>query len=369
MRQNNVLGLIFSNSFDESLPELTNLRTMGSVPFGGFYRLIDFPLSCMTAAGITKVGVVTKSNYRSLMDHLSLGKPWDLARKTDGLYILPPFLGGTGIGNQNKMEGLRGALEFLEFSKEEYVVMSDCHVLCNIDYDQLLDTHRKSGADITIVCKRGRAPTLAGMRFAVDGDNRIGEVWVHTDPEYGLYSLNVYVLRKALLERLVREAVRLGRTDFANDLIRRHLASLKICAAPYGGYARTFDSLQSYYDISMELLQADTRRALFHPQRPVHTKVRDEMPTVYGLSANVKNSLVADGCRIDGEVTGSIIFRGCHVEEGAVVRNSVLMANTYISRGAKVDCVIADKGVILRPSKTLAGASNFPVYLGKGITI
>ncbi|MDR3313383.1 MAG: glucose-1-phosphate adenylyltransferase subunit GlgD [Oscillospiraceae bacterium] len=372
MRVNNILGILFSNSYDEALPELTNLRTMGSVPFGGRYRMIDFPLSSMVNGGISKVGVITKSNYRSLMDHLAQGRPWDLARKHEGMVLLPPFSGGGIAGNQTRMEGLTGALAFLKNSKEEYVIMSDCHVVGNLDYRALFKAHAASGADITVAAKRGRAPRLDCMRLKADAAQgmRLTEIAVSREetPDC-LYSLNTFVLRKALLERLLQEALNLGRTDFERDLIQLHVHSLRIHAAEVTAYVQVVDSLQGYYDASMTLLQPGNRRTLFDAQRPVLTKVQDDMPTIYGLHSNIKNCLVADGCQLEGEAENSVLFRGVRIEAGASVRNCILMQGTYISAGVQLESVIADKGVVIKPGKTLVGAANYPIYLAKQIVV
>jgi glucose-1-phosphate adenylyltransferase len=354
------------------LPELSNLRTMGSVPFGSRYRLIDFPLSSMVNSGIYKVGVITKSNYRSLMDHLAMGKPWDLSRKHEGMVLLPPFSAGGVAGNQTRMEGLSGALAFLMNSKEEYVIMSDCHVVCNLDYRALAQRHQESGADITIAAGFGTAPKLNCMRFQTNpaqGD-RITEISIGREatPET-LYSLNIFVLRKALLERLVHEAISLNRSDFERDILQRHVASLRMHTAKISEFAQVIDSLQSYYDVSMALLQAPNRTALFNAKRPVLTKVQDDMPTIYGLRSRARNCLVADGCQIEGEAENCVIFRNVRVERGARVKNCILMQGTYVSADVTLESVITDKGVMIKPGKTLIGAENYPVYLGKNIVV
>jgi glucose-1-phosphate adenylyltransferase len=366
MRTNNVLGILFSNSYDEALPEFTGLRTMGSVPFGSRYRLIDFALSSMVNFGITKVGVVTKANYRSLMDHLGMGKAWDLSRKNEGLMLLPPFVGAGAGGNQTRMEGLRSALEFLGNSKEEYVIMGDCNLVCNLDYGQLMQTHLSSGADITVACKRGAAPKVHTMRIQLDENNRVTNLVRSRDcDQNALYSLNIFVLRKALLERLIH-----GCGDCSDfDLIARHINTLRVHGAQVTDYARVIDSLQSYYDISMELLDPAVQRALFDPARPVLTKIHDDMPAIYGLQSVAQNCLVADGCVIKGEVQNSVLFRGVVVEEGATVRNCVLFNGTYVSAGVTLDSVITDKSVVVKPGKTLMGATNYPIYLGKKIVV
>ena len=368
MRTNNVLGILYSNAYDEALPEMTGQRTMGSVPFAGRYRLIDFPLSSMVNAGISKVGVITKSNYRSLMDHLGMGKPWDMARKHESLVILPPFVGaGTG-GNQTRLEGLRSAQEFLRNSKEEYVIMSDCNAVCNMDYRALLNRHHSSGADLTIVCRKGRAPKMSTLRLQLEDGDRVAGMRLSAEPDdEAVHSLNVFVLRKALLERMIREAGEEEDTDFG--FIRRSVASLRVHAALMPEYAKVIDGLQAYYDANMDLLEAANRASLFHPARPVLTKVQDDMPTIYGLRSDVKNCLVADGCQLRGKAENCVIFRNVIIEEGAVVRGCVLMQGTYVSADCSLTHVITDKGVVIKPGKALMGAANYPIYLGKNIVI
>jgi glucose-1-phosphate adenylyltransferase len=164
MRGNNVLGIVFSNMKDDTIRELTEMRTMGSVPFGGRYRLIDFPLSNMTHSGISRVGVVTKSNYRSLMDHVGSGKAWGLSRKHTGLVFLPPYGSGNAI-YQNRIGALSGIREYLEHNHEEFVFMTDCDTVVNMDIQKVVDAHLGKGADITIVCKHDMLLGLAVCVF------------------------------------------------------------------------------------------------------------------------------------------------------------------------------------------------------------
>ena len=149
MTGKNIVGIVFSNAYDECLSELTGLRTMGSVPFACRYRLIDFALSNMVNSGIEKVGVVTKSNYQSLMDHLGTGKPWDLSRKTEGMFLLPPFSTASSGSNGDKIASLKGIMGFISRSTEEYVLFSDCNSVLNIDIEELMDYHTEKGSDIT----------------------------------------------------------------------------------------------------------------------------------------------------------------------------------------------------------------------------
>ena len=366
----NVLGIIYSNVYDDCLSELTSVRTMGSVPFAGRYRLIDFVLSGMVNGGIAKVGISTKANYQSLMDHIGSGKAWDLSRKRDGMTILPPFnLTGSGGVYKSRLEALSGMLQYISESGKDYILLSDCNVVCNLDYEKIIDEHIKGGADITIAYKRGVAPKLGdNMSFELDGD-RITKVIVGEAGETAVnYSLNIMVLSRVLLERLVHGAMGQGYESFERDVIGKNVGSLNIKGYKVDGYARTIDSLQSYYDISMALLTGEFKD-LFAKDLPVYTKVRDDMPAIYGVCAGAKNSLVADGCIIKGTVENSILFRGAYVAEGAVVKNSIIMQDSYISQNSKVNCAILDKQVVIKPGREISGADSYPIYIGKNITV
>lgn len=371
MTGKNIVGIIFSNAYDECLSELTGLRTMGSVPFACRYRLIDFALSNMVNAGVEKVGVVTKSNYQSLMDHLGTGKPWDLSRKTEGMFILPPFSTADGSDNGNKMASLKGIMGFISRSTEEYILFSDCNSVLNIDIEELMEYHSEKGADITLVYKHGQIPSIKNVIVMdLDADGRASKVAVSpADRGEVDYSLNVILMKKSLLERLMNEAISLNYTHFEADLIQRNVGSLKIYGFEAKGYATTIESMQSYFKTNMDLLDPKNCAHLFDKSRPVYTKIRDDMPSIYRLGSSVKNSLIADGCIIDGEVENSILFRGVRVEKGAVVKNSILMQGTFVAQNSSLNCVVTDKSVVITPSKTLSGAENYPVYIGKAIVI
>ncbi|NLO45570.1 MAG: glucose-1-phosphate adenylyltransferase subunit GlgD [Clostridiales bacterium] len=372
MRANNVLGLVFSNAYDAALPELTNLRTMGSVPFGGRYRLIDFALSNMVNCGIAKVGIITKSNYQSLMDHVGSGKPWDLSRKNDGMFILPPFSSNESAGMyDNRIEALKGKMRFIVRSREEYIILCDCNVICNLDFNELFKEHSKSGADITIAYRHGKAPDLPDLLSFSTGDGgRITEAVTGGGQDCEAdYSLNIYLMRKSLLERLINEAAGMHMDNFERDIIQRNIETLKIHGFEEKGFVRVLNGLKSYYDANMELLDTAKRNMLFSKKRPVLTKLRDEMPVIYGLGSKAKNSLIADGCIIDGEVENSILFRGARVRKGASVKNSIIMQGTYIGENVRLDSVVIDKSTVIKPGKSLCGDENYPVYIGKEIII
>lgn len=371
MTGQNIVGIIFSNAYDECLPELTGLRTMGSVPFAGRYRLIDFALSNMVNAGIEKVGVMTKSNYQSLMDHLGTGKPWDLSRKTEGMFLLPPFSTAEQGSNVDKIASLKGAMGFISRSTEEYVLFSDCNAVFNTDVQEIMEFHTEKDADITILYKNGNSPALQDtMIMDLGADGRVEKVsFAPSGAENVNYSLNMILMKKSLLERLMNEAISQNYNDFEADIIQKNTGRLKIYGLEFKNYSVTIDSMATYFNANMSLLNPDNCRDLFNAERPVYTKIKDEVPATYGIVSKVKNSLVASGCIIEGEVENSIIFRGARIEKGAVVKNSIIMQDTYVAQNSVLNCVVADKSVVVTPNKTLSGAENYPVYIGKAIVI
>lgn len=372
MNGKDVLGLIFANSDDDVISEITGVRSMASVPFGGGYRLVDFVLSNMVNSGITKVGVVTNNNYQSLMDHIGSGKSWDLSRKNEGIYFLPPF-NAEAVENYNasRIGAIKNILHFLEKSNEDYVFMTDCTYVANLDLEELFDYHEKNGCDITQLYMHGKTPAIKDLPVLEKiEDGRITKMSLGTgEGKTTDYALKAVLIKKSLLESLVSVSYAKGLVSFEKDILLKNIKKLNIGAFPVNGFCKVIDSLQGYFEANFSLLEPENYKALFCCGRPVYTKVYDDMPTVYGLGSDVANSLIADGCIIEGEVENCIIFRDCRVEKDAVVKNSILMPHGFIAQGAAVNYCIADKAVAVRSGKTLSGADSYPVYIGKNIHI
>ncbi len=370
MSAKNVLGIIFSNAYDEVLPQLTALRTMGSVPFAGRYRLIDFPLSNMVNAGISKVGVITKSNYRSLMDHIGTGKPWDLSRKREGMTLLPPFsFANLGVP-AGKADALYGSISYISDSNKDYVLLTDCNIICNMDYNDMIKAHIAKNADITLAYAKGVPPMVpSACEFELGENGRVlSDTLIECCTGEANYSLKTMIIGRTLLERLLHEA-HSARIDDFETILGNNVKHLNVYGYEVKGYVKVLESLQSYYDASMEILKSENRKQLFVAERPFLTKVRDQVPAFYGMESKVSNSLIADGCKIEGEVENSILFRGVTVAKGAKVKNAIIMQDSFVGENASVESVILDKKVIVKPGKKLCGDSSYPVYVGKGIVI
>ncbi|MBQ8145301.1 MAG: glucose-1-phosphate adenylyltransferase subunit GlgD [Clostridia bacterium] len=370
-------GIIFSNIHDNNIPELTRNRTMASVPFGCRYRLIDFTLSNMVNSNINNISVITHYNYQSLMDHIGSGKDWDLARRSGGIKILPPFI--TAYANSSnslystRLEALKSVFSSISKIPDDYVVLSDCDVICNVDLKDMIRNHIENGADITIAVKKvNLTKEKAKINVLIDSDEN-GRV---TDVKAGLtnfegeadINLNIMVMHRRYLQEIVLDAIAHNYTSLTKDILLKNINRNVYRTYRYDGYFACISSSQDYYASSMELINdSDVRKQLFGVKnRPIYTKVRNSAPTYYSPDAKVKNSLIADGCQIFGEVENSIIFRGTKIGKGTVVKNCILFQDTFTGENVKLNCVIADKNVVIRDNKNLSGDETLPFYLSKG---
>lgn len=365
----NVLGILFANSHDEAIPELTSNRATASVPFGGRFRLIDFQLSSMVNSGMTSVAVITKENYQSLLDHVGSGRYWDLARSDGGLILLPPYVNGNSGRYNGKLDALYGSLDLIKKSPCDYVIVSECNVVANYDYSKIVDEHIKSGADITVIAhtdEYGADETANATTYKTNGKGIITEIAINPAVSGVLTrGLNAFVITKSVLIDALKELVPTGKYNFTKDLIQGKFGELNMHLYEYSDYHAVITDLDSYYKANKALLDPETIAKLFVPKKPIYTKVRDDAPSKYGLDSSVNNSLVADGCIIDGIVENSIIFRGVKIEKGAVVKNSILMQDTVVGKDATVLNIIADKQVTVSDGVTVASAENCPIYVAK----
>lgn len=366
------MGIIFANIYDSSLGELTNKRTMASLPYGGRYRQIDFSLSNMTNSGIRHIGVITKHNYQSLMNHVGSGQEWDLELEEGGLEFLAPFANDSNASYRGKLEALNSAKSFLLHAKEDYVVLVDSGVLCAIDFRELVEAHIASGADVTVAVKEGISNGCKQLDMAVKVDEQqlVTDVAVDycADSSY-LASMGIFVIGRELLLREVTEAVAHNRYRFERDLVMHGFAQngMRVNAYKFGGVALFNESTAEFYRNSLALIDPEIRHGLFNRNnRTIYTKVRDEVPAYYGEFSEIDDCIVADGCTLEGEASHSVLFRGVKLGKNAVVRDSIIMQDTVIGEGAELECVIMDKDVVVRPGSKLRGTKDHPLVFKRG---
>ena len=373
-------GIIFSNIHDATIPELTGRRTMASIPFAGRYRLIDFALSNMVNSGIAKVGVITHYNYQSLLDHIGTGKDWDLARRTGGIKILPPFITAydnatAGRVYSTRLEALMGVMNFIDRCTEDVLVLSDCDVICNVDIANIIRKHEASGADFTVLTTTVDTAVQPLDSHAqvplVDGDGRVVDMAEYSGQQGKVkICADIWVANRTYIKRVVTEAIAHGYKSFYRDVLIRNLAGDNIRAVEYDGFFGRVNSLASYFSCSMRLLDPTNRVNLFYRRnQPIFTKVRNSTPTRYSRDARVTGSMIADGCVIEGTVENSIIFRGVKIGKGAVVKNCILMQDTVTGENVRLSSVITDKNVVIRDGRELCGCESMPFYIGKQMMV
>ncbi len=367
MIKNNVMGIIFANSNDELLPNFTKKRSMASIPFGGRYRLIDFTLSNLVNAGITKVGVITKGNYSSLLDHLGSGISWDLDRKSGGIFMLPPFSTDKAGFFNSRIDALAGVMTFLKRSNEEYVILTDSDIVSNIDFDRLINFHKTSGADITMAYKKGVIPNENRETIYLQLNN--GEVVGIGEEEKENYSLQINILKRELLIEIIKIATKYNSSSINRKMLKETIGEVKVLGYEVTDFAEVVYSKESYAKISKSLLKKECRDALFNKERPVYTKTRDDMPTRYGVNSNAENSLIAGGSIIEGTVKNSIIFRGVTVDKNAEITDSVIMQGAKIGKNCVLKNVILDKAAVISDGITLIGKEDNHIYIEKEKTI
>ena len=362
-----ILGIIVCNMHDDLVPQLTANRTLGSIPFGGRYRMIDFALSNMTNSGIYDVGLVPSKNYQSLMNHVGNGQEWDMSRKNGGLSILPPYAGERGV-YRGRMEALYGIREYIKASDAKTVVLSDSDVVANIDLRPVIRQHEESGADITLVYKRTEVfrekKQSAALFF-----NECGKLLdIYLNPELdgvqNIY-LDIAIIKKPLLDELIAECASKNEHSFVNSVLMQKKGVLNIRGYLFDGYCNKLTGLRNYLDSSLALLNPEVRKYLFPEGRPIYTRVRDQVSAKYGENAKVSETLVTDGCHIDGEVERTVLFRGATIEKNAKVKGCVLMHNTFVGEGCELEWVITDKNVVIPAGTHLAGSEKYPLYIPK----
>ena len=361
---NKCLGIINLDENENKMNELVKNRPLASIPFARRYRIIDFVLSNMTNSGIDTIGIFTKNKSRSVLEHLSNGRPWDLHRKKGGLKIfnfgdIEPFYEDVNNFYDN--------IEFLQKSNHEYVLLTSSYMICNIDYKKAIEEHRKSRNDITIIYKNVSNDDdrfINCQMIKRDANGRV--VAIRKNSKIGKstnINMEMYIMKKDLFIQIVEESVKTGLYKKVKEYIQTNIDDLVVGAYEYTGYLACINSVSNYYEANMELLDVKINQELFHSRNRIYTKVKDEPPTQYSVNSKVENSLIANGCHIDGSVKNSIIFRKVDIGPGVEVENCIIMQNTIIKKNAKLVNVIVDKGSIITENEDCSGNDVLPLVL------
>ena len=365
------MGIIFAN--DLTMSDLGAKRTMASIPFGGRYRQVDFHLANLTAGGIRHLGIVSRSNYQSLMNHVGSGEEWGLELGEGGLEFLTPFSLGKDDRYRGKLENLYAVIDFLVYAEEDYVVLTDSSILTNLDVRGIIAAHEASGKDITIVAKPGVADGQKVLDMALKMDNgAVSDIVVnYPAPEGYLASMDLFVVGREWLINKVNECVSRDKFHMDRDLVlgQWNNNGLTVNVYEYTGVALYNESTEQYFQNSLALVDKDIAYGIFHGHHNVYTKVRDCVPTYYGDNSKVENSLIADGGMLEGEVKNSVLFRQVTIEQDAKVDKCVIMNDTVVGEGADLKYVILDKNVRVAAGTKLRGDKNHPIIIKRGETV
>jgi glucose-1-phosphate adenylyltransferase len=343
-----VLTLILAGGEGERLSILSQVRAKPGVPFGGKYRIIDFTLSNVVNSGLTDVGILTQYAPRSLMDHIGVGRPWDLDRSHGGVALLQPF-----IGRGRPRDWYRGTadavmqnLDFIEDRAPELVlVLAGDHVY-KMDYRPFIDLHREKEAEAT--CAVRTVPIEEAHRFgilSVDGDGRVTDfIEKPAKPPSNLVSMGVYVFSWPALRDLLTPE----RSDFGRHVLPWMVEQgRRVFAYEFGGYWQDVGTVESYWQTSLDLLSDDAGIDLNDLGWLVYTRSEDRPPARIGADARISRSMISHGCVIDGTVEHSVLSPGVRVGAGALVRDSIVMFDAVVGPGAQLDRAIIDKEAVI----------------------
>ena len=359
------IGLISANYTNDKFGSLAEKRTLASLPYGGRYRLIDFPLSSMINSGISTVGLITPYNYRSLMDHVGVGKPWSLGRKMGGMFILPGSVYGVRSSASKFLQrDIIKNRRYIDRDTADYVLFCGSNKVMNMDFRPLIEQHERNAYPITLAYKRvGRGEDCDGLFLKVDDGGKVSGILYSAEGEAN-YFLDCFVIDREFLISFIDWFDALSYMDVM-EIVMDNLNEIGVDAYEFDGYVGAVDTVDDYMRVNMDLLDRNVRKELFESDHKIFTKVIDEAPVFYGPSSRVKNSLISTGCIVEGEVENSIIFRSSHIKRGAVVKNSIIMQHGIICEDAYASNVISDKYVTLGRGTRIEGGADHPFIIGK----
>jgi len=367
-----MIGLCLSDPHPDRAGDGNSIRTLSAARFAGRYRLVDFMLSNMVNSKIYTIGMILNSHYQSLISHIGMGKDWDLARKSGGVFFFPPYFADERRSVNDELDGpLQRAAEYLTEHSTEYIVLADSSIVYNMDYRKAFASHQKSGADVTAIYTKKkitpgeRENTVA---FTISEDALVKGVGLAPPNADNVnVSLGAYIMNKRHFIQLTAGEKNCGMLRFSRVLLADALNRLSVNAYEFKGYSAHICSVETFFHYNLEIIDIDNRNSLFDFEgRQIFTNRRDSLPAKYGKNAEIKNSVVSDGCQIDGTVINSTICRNVKIATGAVVKNCVLQDDTIVEKNASLDCIITDNSVIISENRKMMGYPTYPVYIERG---
>ena len=364
-----IVAMLLAGGQGIRLFALTQKKAKPAVSYGGKYKIIDFPLSNCTNSGIDTVGVLTQYEPLELNAYIGTGGFWDLDSLNGGAYVLPPYMKGeTGNWYRGTADALYQNLDWLKQSHEPYVVIASGDGIYKMDYGKVLEYHIDKKADITVVCKE--MPQGADLsRFGAvkaDDNGRIidfEEKPMATDAH--MVSCGIYIIRRRQLIELIEKCAQEDRFDFVRDILIRYKNVKKIYSYKIDSYWNSISSVESYYETNMDFLKPEVRKHFLQDYPDIYSKVQDLPPAKYNAGSNVKNSLVASGCIINGTVENSILFKKVFVGNNCVIKNSIILNDVYLGDNTHIENCIVESRDTIRANSRYVGEDGVKVVIEK----
>jgi glucose-1-phosphate adenylyltransferase len=354
-----MIGIILAGGNNEKLGVLVNGRAAAAMPIGGSYRVVDFALSNMSNSGIKKVAVITQYNSRSLHNHLSSAKWWNLGEKYGGLFVFSPYISDkNSFWFRGTADAIYQNISYLANSNEQYVLITSGNSVYKIDYKDVLNFHIDHNADITLVTKELEYDDLSNYGIVyTDQNNRVIDFEEKPiEPQSNFVFLGIYIVSRQLLIELLTSAVNTGGYSLVKDIIIRYRKKLNIYSYKFNGYWKNINSIEMYYKTNMDFLEKSVRE-LFTKKYPyVETKPTDEPPAKYNINAKISNTIVGSGSILNGYVANSVLFNRVYIGDNVYVKDCIIMDGTIVNDNCKLEKVILDKKVSISAGKQIVGS-------------
>lgn len=362
------LGIILAGGNNNRMRELSHKRAIAAMPVGGSYRSIDFALSNMANSHIQRVAVLTQYNARSLNEHLSSSKWWDFGRKQGGLFLFTPTVTpDNSWWYRGTADAIYQNLTWLKQCHEPYVVIASGDGIYKLDYNKVLEYHIAKRADVTIVCTdcREEDPTRFGV-LKLNEDNRV--VDFEEKPmvsDSHLISTGIYVIRRRQLIEMIERSAQEERSDFVTDVLIRYKNLKRIYGYKIDTYWSNISTAESYYRTNMDFLKPEVREYFFGGDDQIYSKIDDLPPAKYNPGSSVKNSLIASGCIINGQVENSVLFKKVYVGNNCVIKNSIILNDVYVGDNAHIENCIVESRDTIRANSYHCGEDGIKIVIEK----
>ncbi len=369
-----ILGIVNFEDENARVEGLSNFRSIPAMSFLGRYRVVDFVLSNMVNSGIDHIKVLVKDKPRSLIEHIGIGSHYNINSKSGSLQILYSDKNITNKLYFTDVNLLKQYSTYIRESNQEYVVIAPSYMICKIDYQDVVEQHIKTGADVTAVYKQvtdGDKRFIGCEEFDIINNRVVLMKVSHGSTNVKNISMETYIMHKDFLLDLIDEAAQRSAAYsigafLAND---DNIKYINVQGYKYEGYLSCINSLEEYYHTNLELINHQKAKEIFDRDWPVYTKTNDSPPAHYTPRAEVKNCMVANGCVVQGKIENCILGRAVKIKKGAVVRNSVILPNVIVGEGAIIENAVIDKDAQILVNKEIVGHEDQIAYVRRGDTI